>query len=342
MGYQFTENADGTLTLRDFILMAPLSAGEKGSRGVDASWFESAVQKHKTEKHPVYLFHGHNEIDPKTKSVTRYAPIVGRAEPDSLYFDGQHLRAAEVKVTHPYYIDAFKRKAVGRQSAEFYESSRRILGTAFLGGIPGHQDKHIPEPTLEGLSAHHKDELARLTASESISLSNTEHVAMTPEEIKKLVQDTVTEAIKASVPEAIRTLKAENADPFGEGLNSLLEKKIAERDKANSLKACKDRHVLILSTRHNALWDENALRAHFDKCETEREIVSEFKRLNAINTKAEAQVAMGEEESLQTPDFKLRKEAEAAWEKDKAKWEALNYTRESFIKSYADLDLAKA
>lgn len=327
MAYEYTENSDGTLTLRDYRLMAPLAKGEKGlSEDLGAEWFKDAIAKNQ----PVYLFDGHNEMDEKG-NVTRYAPIVGRAEPDQLYFDGETLRAKEAKVIDPGYVERFKRNLVGRQSAEFFAKSRRFLGVAFLGGVPGHQDDKIPEPRLAGLSADYKDQLAALAATDWLTTGDApaKEQTMNPEEIKALVNSAVTDALKTALPEALKTLNA-SGDVFSNDFNDQLKAKIAERDKSRDIEECRKRHILTLSMKEKALWSESALTEHFSRCETVREIESEFKRLSLINSKAEADLAVQDDKDLQSGDYQLRTEARKIY--------ARRHGEDEFKKLYADED----
>jgi hypothetical protein len=332
MDYQYTENSDGTLTLRDYRVMAPLSKGEKGlTEDIGEAWFTEALAK----KQPVYLFDGHNEMDADGK-VTRYAPIVGRAEPDQLYFDGEVLRAREAKVTDPGFVERFKRSAVGRQSAEFFAKARRILGVALIGGIPGHQDDKIPEARLAGLAAEYKDQLAALAANEQLSTGDVpaKELTMTPEEIKALVND----AVKQAVGEAVKALSAAGDDAFSNNFNDQLKAKIAERDKTRDLDECRKRHILALSMKEKALWSESALTEHFSKCETTREIESEFKRLSLINSKAEADLAVQDDRDLQSGDYQLRTEARKIYARRKGEdeFKRLYSDEEGFVQAHVE------
>lgn len=347
VGYRYTENSDGTLTLHDFALMATLSAGEKNIQdGINEAWLDDAIAKHKTAKRSVFLFEGHNEIDTKTGNVTRYAPIVGRAEPDSLYRNGSILYASEVKVSDPRHVAMFKRNLQGNQSAEFFAKSRRILGTALLGGIPGHQDDKLPEPRLEGLDDAEKAELAALAAAEPLSTGRVaaKGQPMTPDEIKKLVADTVADAIKSALPDALKTLRGDAIDLMDPAadpnalIKGMVEGEVAKLKADHDIKT----KVAVLLARKGNLFSENQLTARFQTFKTEEGRTGEFHRLNMIANRAEAEVVMREEPNLAIPAVKLAHEAEKSWAEREGEWKAQGYTKESFTSSYVAMNSEEA
>lgn len=340
MAYRITDNPDGSITVHDYAVQATLAKGEKGlDAPADEEWLDATITSHKQNKRSVFLFDGHNEVDDKG-NVTRYAPIVGRAEPDSLYRNGNVAYVSEMKVADPRFVQLFKRDLVGNQSSEFLFKTRRILGVALIGGIPGHQDAKLPEPRPMAMADDYKAELKALAETDNLREAalpaQEKTMAFTDEqraELKTLIAESIKDAIKDATKQGEPALSM-----FSNDFDSKLKATIDERDRKRDIEECRKRHILALSARDKALWSESALTEHFKKCETVREIESEFKRLTLLNSKTEATLALQEDEDLQSGEYQLRKEAREifARRKDEAEFKKLYADEASFVHAHVE------